>query len=155
MSVLLAPGIRRLPPRALVFILCSCLGGMRRPKNAYYIPLPLPSSFFLLCSFCLLVFCFFSLLFFFSPFSSPRAGCGALNTHLAPFVFFSLLLLLLLLFPFFSFLLPPGGLRRPKYASGPPFFLFLFSLSRALSFFLSLFSPPSFPTTSCCSSSPV
>ena len=99
---------------------------------------------------CLLLL-FFAVLF--SPFSSPRAGCGALNTHLAPFVFFSLLLLLL--FPFLSFLLPPGGLRRPKYASGPPFFLFLFSLSRALSFFLSLCSPPSFPTTSCCSSSPV
>ena len=66
-------GIRRLPPRALVFILCSCLGGMRRPKNAYYIPLPLPSSFFLLFSFCLLVFCFFSLLFLFllSPLPAP------------------------------------------------------------------------------------
>ena len=132
-------GIRRLPPRALVFILCSCLGGMRRPKNPYYIPLPLPSSFFLLFSFCLLVFCFFSLLFFFPPFSSPRAGCGALNTHLAPFVFFSLLLL-----PFLSFLLPPRGLRRPKYAWGPPFFsscsLFLaLSLSFFPSFLLPLF----------------
>ena len=28
-------GVRRPPPRALVFILCLCPGGMRRPKNAY------------------------------------------------------------------------------------------------------------------------
>ena len=73
------------------------------------------------------------------PSSWPLCGIRRL---LAPFVFFSLLLLLLL-FPFLSFLLPPGGLRRPKYAWGP-IFLFLFSLSRALSFFLSLFFLPLF-----------
>ena len=53
---------------------------MRRPKNAYYyFPLPLPSSFFLLFSFlspCLLLLV-----------PSSRAGCGALNTHPAPFFF--------------------------------------------------------------------
>ena len=108
-------------------------GGMRRPKNAYYIPLPLPSSLFLLSP-CLLLL-FFA--FLFSPFSSPRAGCGALNTHLAPFVFFSLFLLVF--FPFLSFLLSPGGLRRPKYASRPLFLFLFLSFSLSLSFFLSFF----------------
>ena len=99
------------------------------------LPTPLsfpPSSFF--SSFVSLSSASLFFAFLFSPFSSPRAGCGALNTHLGPFVFFSLLLLLL--FPLLSFLLSPGGLRRPKYASHPFLFFFLFL---ALSFFLSFF----------------
>ena len=97
---------------------------------------PLLSSLFLLFFFCLLVFCFSFLCFSFLSFSSPRAGCGALNTHLAPFVFFSLFLLLL--FPFLSFLLSPGGLRRPKYASHLLSLLFSFSRSLFLTFLLFL-----------------
>ena len=80
---------------------------MRRPKNAYYyFPLPLPSSFFLLFSFlspCLLLLV-----------PSSRAGCGALNTHPAPFFF------------------PPGGCDALNT---------LMSLSLSLSLFLSLFRP--------------
>ena len=72
--------------------------------------------------------------FSFSPFSSPRAGCGALNTHLAPFVFFFSSLLLLLLSPLRFFLLSPGGLRRPKYASRPFSSFLSFSLSPSLFF---------------------
>ena len=68
-----------------------------------------------------------SLFLFFFSFLLSSAGCGALNTHLAPFVFFSLLLLLLC--PLRSFLLPPGGLRRPKYASRPFSSFLSFSLS--------------------------
>ena len=114
-------GIRRPPLRASVFILCADPGGMRRPKKRLLnlsflfppLPPPLPSSFFSLSSFCFLVFCFSFLPFFL--FSFPRAGCGALNTHLVP---------LCLPFPFLSFSLS----------------LFLsFSLSLFLSFSLSLF----------------
>ena len=78
---------------------------MRRPKNAYYyFPLPLPSSFFFLFSFlspCLLLLV-----------PSSRAGCGALNTHPAPFFF------------------PPGGCDALNT---------LLSLSLSFSLFLSLF----------------
>ena len=110
-------------------------GGMRRPKNAYYIPLPLPSSLFLLSP-CLLLL-FFA--FLFSPFSSPRAGCGALNTHLShplssflSFFFFS--------FPFFPFSFPRAGCGALNTHLAP-FFSSFFSLSRSLflSFFLSFF----------------
>ena len=85
---------------------------MRRPKNAYYFPLPLPSSFFLLFSFlspCLLLLV-----------PSSRAGCGALNTHPAPFFF------------------PPGGCDALNTLSSLSLSL---SVSLSLSLFLSLFRP--------------
>ena len=91
--VLLAPReVRRPLPRALVFILCA---GMRRPKNAYYPLRPPPLPSFALLFPCLLLF---SSLFF--PPSVPRAGCGALNTHLfVSFPPFFAVFLLLSLFP--------------------------------------------------------
>ena len=126
----------------------SAWAGCDALKNAYYnlsslLPfhspfLPLPS--FLLLSPCLLLL--FSLLF--SPFSSPRAGCGALNTHLAPLcLLFSLSSSSLSLsFPFFPFSFPRAGCGALNTHLAP--FLFCFSLSRSLFLSFLLFLLPLF-----------
>ena len=105
MSVLLAPRVGfdvfLLEPwsSSSVPVWAGCVA-LKTHSTPLFLFLP-PSSFFspffsLSSSSLLFAFLFFS-------FSSRRAGCGALNTHLDPFVFFSLLLLLSHLDPFLPF----------------------------------------------------